>query len=159
MYLLDANVFMTAANTYYAFDLAPSFWAWLKLPRVRESTASITAVRQEVTRGSGALVAWAKQLPSDFWIPDDEDSLAIVGQLAAWSSGSTLYQTTAVSTFMASADIRLIATAAAHGDTVVTHETPEPQSKKRIKIPDACDAFHVPCIRPFAAFRELGMSL
>ncbi|MHB9112955.1 MAG: DUF4411 family protein, partial [Thermoleophilia bacterium] len=25
-YLLDANVFIEAANRYYAFDLVPAFW-------------------------------------------------------------------------------------------------------------------------------------
>ena len=27
MYVLDTNVFIDAANAYYAFDLAPGYWA------------------------------------------------------------------------------------------------------------------------------------
>lgn len=29
MYLLDTNVLIEAKNRYYAFDLAPGFWAWI----------------------------------------------------------------------------------------------------------------------------------
>jgi len=29
-YLLDANVFMEAANRYYATDICPGFWAWME---------------------------------------------------------------------------------------------------------------------------------
>ena len=29
LYLLDANVLITAHNTYYAINTVPEFWAWL----------------------------------------------------------------------------------------------------------------------------------
>ncbi len=29
LYLLDANVLITAHNLYYAIDAVPEFWAWL----------------------------------------------------------------------------------------------------------------------------------
>ncbi len=29
VYLLDANVFITASRRYYAFDLVPTFWSAL----------------------------------------------------------------------------------------------------------------------------------
>ena len=28
MYVLDTNVFIDAANAYYAFDLAPGYWTF-----------------------------------------------------------------------------------------------------------------------------------
>lgn len=117
MYLLDADVFITAANSYYAFDLVPS------------------------------------------WLADDDSSLAMVGQLAAWAAGGSQYRQKAVNEFMGSGDIRLIATAAAHGHTVVTNETPAPESRKRIKIPDVCAAFDVPCRNAFSAYRELDLQV
>lgn len=30
MHLVDANVLIEAKNRYYAFDIAPGFWAWLE---------------------------------------------------------------------------------------------------------------------------------
>lgn len=29
MFLVDSNVLIEAKNRYYAFDIAPGFWAWL----------------------------------------------------------------------------------------------------------------------------------
>jgi hypothetical protein len=29
LYLLDANVLITAHNTYYAIDQVPEFWEWI----------------------------------------------------------------------------------------------------------------------------------
>jgi Domain of unknown function (DUF4411) len=43
----------------------------------------------------------------------------------------------------------LVAQALTLGFTVVTHETPDPTSRKRVKIPDACNAFGVPWMSPF----------
>jgi hypothetical protein len=28
-YLLDANVFIQAKNSYYGFDICPAFWEWI----------------------------------------------------------------------------------------------------------------------------------
>jgi hypothetical protein len=60
---------------------------------------------------------------------------------------------------MASADLKLIAHAMASGGTVVTREQPAPDSKKKIKIPDVCNAFQVPWTGPFGAYRALGLRL
>lgn len=159
MYLLDADVFITAANSYYAFDLVPSFWSWLDQPQLHASVSSVVAVRDEVMAGQGDLTTWAHQLSGNFWLADDDSSLAMVGQLAAWATGGSQYRQKAVNEFMGSGDIRLIATAAAHGHTVVTNETPAPESRKRIKIPDVCAAFDVPCRNAFSAYRELGLQV
>jgi len=47
----------------------------------------------------------------------------------------------------------------ASGATVVTREQPAPDSKKKIKIPDACNAFGVNWTDPFSLYRTLGMRL
>ena len=49
--------------------------------------------------------------------------------------------------FLASVDYKLIAYAKAFGDTVITFEASEPDRKNKVKIPDACKALDVPCIR------------
>ena len=30
LYLLDANILITAANTYYGISRVPEFWSWLQ---------------------------------------------------------------------------------------------------------------------------------
>jgi len=42
------------------------------------------------------------------------------------------------------------------GYTVVTHEEPAPLGKKRIKIPDACNAAGVPWMPPWLMLRDEG---
>lgn len=70
------------------------------------------------------------------------------------------YQQEALTAFTAAhADYLLIAYASAHGHTVVTHERPSPQSKKRILIPDACAAMGVKTVDTFHMMRECGVTL
>lgn len=53
----------------------------------------------------------------------------------------------------------LVAHAAGHGDPVVTHEQPSPDSRKRVKIPDACEAMGVEYIDIFSVLRRTGAAL
>jgi len=47
VYLLDANVFIEAKNTYYSFATAPGFWQWLRDLHDKEIIASIPEVRDD----------------------------------------------------------------------------------------------------------------
>lgn len=160
MHLLDANAFMEANRLYYAFDIAPGFWTWLSDPSLAGQVASIDAIRDEITAGSGELVEWARALSSTFWLPDSEDVVTAMTELAAWSTDpSRSFRQAAVDEFLGSADLKLVAHAAAVGATVVTRERSEPESRKKIKIPDVCIAFGVDWADPFSAYRSLGMRL
>lgn len=160
MYLLDANAFMEANRLYYAFDIAPGFWTWLSDPSLASQVASIEAIKDEITAGSGELVEWAHALPSTFWLPDSEDVVTAMTELATWSTDlSRSFRQAAVDEFLASADLKLIAHAMASGATVVTRERSEPDSKRKIKIPDVCIAFGVDWTDPFTAYRSLGLRL
>ncbi len=160
MHLLDANAFMEANRLYYAFDIAPGFWTWLGDPALAGQVASIDAVKDEIKAGTGDLVDWARALPGNFWIADSAGSLAAMTELAAWAADpARLFRQDAVDEFLGSADLRLIAQAMATGAAVVTREQPAPDSKKKIKIPDACNAFGVSWTDPFSLYRALGMRL
>lgn len=160
MQLLDANVMMEAANRYYAFDLAPTFWQWVVGAHQAGQIASTQAIREEIVSGRGALTSWAEQVPPTFWLPDTAGSLAEVRRLAAWAAHPDRgYRQDAVAAFMGSGDIRLVAVAAAGGHDVVTHEQSRPDSVKRIMIPDASTAVGVRCLSPFECFRNGGLRL
>ena len=58
---------------------------------------------------------------------------------------------------MGSADLRLVAQAKALNATVITREVPSPDSKKRVKLPDAAAAVGVACVQPFQAYESLGL--
>lgn len=69
-YLLDTNVLIEAKNGFYAFDLCPGFWQWLKsYPDMR----SIQMVKEEITTGDDDLSNWVKsELPEGYFLPETE---------------------------------------------------------------------------------------
>jgi hypothetical protein len=136
MYLLDANAFMEANRMYYAFDIAPGFWSWLADPSLAGQVASIDAIKDEITAGTGDLVDWARARPDSFWLRDTDDVLDAMRELAAWATDpARQYRQEAVDEFLDSADYKLIAHAMASGATVVTassrRRTPRRRSRSR----------------------------
>ncbi|MGI6362191.1 MAG: DUF4411 family protein [Bacillota bacterium] len=59
-YLLDANVFITAFKSYYAFDIAPGFWNSLIRLAQAGRVKSIDRVYNELGRVEDELFAWAR---------------------------------------------------------------------------------------------------
>lgn len=162
MHLFDANTFMESMRTYYPIDVAPAYWAWLQKAHENGDLASVGAVYDEIVGGNrqDSLVKWAKEMPSSFWLPDTADSLNAVTMLGEWAhDAGRPYNDAAKAEFMASADLRLIAQAYVTGATVVTRETSAPDAKTRIKIPDVCESFGIPCSQPFPVYRSLGLRL
>lgn len=160
-YLFDSNTFMEAARLYYSFDLAPGFWEWLVSEPMRERIGSVEAVKDEISAGEGDLVDWAQEeAPADFWRPVSEATLKAATALAEWAADpGHAYTQAAVDEFLGKADFWIVAEAMATGSTVVTREVSAPNSKKAIKIPDACAAFGVPCDQPFPVYARLGLRL
>lgn len=160
MFLLDANSFMEANRNYYAFDLAPGFWTWLEDPGLADQVASVDAIKDEITSGTGQLVNWAQALRAEFWWQDAADTVAAMTRLVHWATDpERSHNQAATNKFLASGDLRLIAHALVAGATVVTRERSAPDSKKDIKIPDVCAAFGVACVDPFTAYRAMGLRL
>ena len=160
MFLLDANVFITAKNNYYGTDFAPGFWEWIAEEYAVNDLRSITAVRDELFAQEDALTAWARRMPEDFWLEEFDSDVPSLRAVAAWTmTGDSRFKQQARTDFLATADYRLVAQAHAGGHVVVTHEVPQPEGKKKIKIPDVCAAFNVKQREPFGLFRELGLAL
>ena len=100
-------------------------------------------MKDEISDGHGDLVEWAKNAPDDFWRPVTAATLESASVLAEWATDPARnYTQAAVDELLNKADFWLIAAGMASGATVVTRETPAPESKKSIKIPDACAARH-----------------
>lgn len=155
MYLLDSNIFITAKNLHYGFDFVPAFWEWLDQGHTAGFLSSTTKVGQELTLGADELGTWARDRGSLFLSPDAA-MLPSMQMLAKWAHNGQ-FRPAAISDFLSVADFELVAYAHAHGHTVVTHERPNPLSKRRILIPDACDAMSVPWIDPYVMLRESGV--
>lgn len=154
MYLLDANVFITAKNLHYGFDIAPGFWDWLDQGHAKGLLRSTEQVRHELMAGSDELSGWAKDRES-FFYPADASMITSMQRLALWAR-SGRFSSTAADEFLRVADFQLVAHAHAHNFTVVTHERPNPLAKKRILIPDACQELGVPWMDPYSMLRIAG---
>lgn len=150
-YLLDANVFIQAKNLQYGFDFCPAFWDWLKRANRQGKVFSIQQVGNELHGGEDQLSEWGEAQGEDFFLAPDNEVLAAAPRVSVWATGQG-YAPAAVNTFLQVADYWLVAFAAAHGHTVVTHEVPA-NSPKKIKIPNACVGLGVSFMTPYQMLR------
>lgn len=160
-YLLDADVFITAKNLYYGFDLCPGFWTGLIHHHREDSVFSIDRVRSELLAGPKTedLVQWVRnEVPNGFFLDVDADDVtAAYTEIILWVQRHPQYFDYAKAKFATGADGWLVAHARVHGTTVVTLEQRAPESKREIKLPDVCEQFEVAYENPFRMLKELGV--
>ena len=156
VFLLDANVLMTAARNYYAFDIAPCFWTSLSQKAERGEQRSIDSVRDEINRGNDELVLWINQsFLNYFFETDSADVLQKYTEIMTWSQEQELYSSAVKDDFARfdHADPWLVAYALVNRCIIVTLESPNPATKKKIPIPIICEAFGVRWINTFDMLR------
>ena len=161
-FLLDANVFMQAARGYYAFDIAPAFWQALIDHASKGSVLSIDRVRDEIELGKDDLANWASgNFHQWFASTRDNDVVEAYGKIMNWAQAQPRYSLAAKAEFagVRNADPWLVAYAFAKERVVVTHEQPRPEAKRKIFIPDVCQAFGVPFVDTYAMLRALAVKL
>lgn len=160
-YVLDADVFMTSARNYYAFDLAPGFWQALIQHAQNGNICSIDRVKAEIDKGNDALKEWANKSFHTWFKSTEEDVLEAHGQIMEWAIRQGQFKEAAKAEFAdeKNSDAWVIAYAFAKGHIVVTNEVFNPDIKGRIPIPNACRAFNVSYINTFDMLRKLGVRL
>jgi hypothetical protein len=148
MYLLDSDTFIQAKNLYYGFDICPGFWNWIDEAVGGCDARSIVKVYDELVAGNDELAQRIKGRKDDgrFLEVDDADTQAMFREVAAAAQ------------FLSGADPWLVAKARVIGATVVTMERPEPQTKRRVPLPNLCLRFGVPYIDTFALLRKQAAS-
>ncbi len=152
VYLLDANVFIEAKNRYYGFDFCPAFWDWLIQKNDEQIVFSIEAVYKELTDGNDDLSTWAKSHKNTFFLSPDNLTQDQFTTVSTWAISQD-YEQTAISEFFSVGDYFLVSHALGNRMTVVTHEIPS-NSKKKIKIPNACQGLGVQFTNPFQMLRS-----
>lgn len=160
-FLLDSNVFIEAANRYYAFDIAPAFWQQLVHHARNGRLLSIDRVKDELAKQRDDLSQWADgQFQSFFASTADQGVMKAYADIMNWVYAQAQFTPAAKEEFAHAdnADAWLVAYAKAKGCMVVTHEQHDPNVKRRIPIPNACKAFNVSYVDTFAMLRQLGVS-
>ena len=80
-YLVDSDVFITAKNLYYSFDICPGFWKSVVYYHRKGRVFSIDRVRSELLAGHKTedLVRWVRdEVPAGFFVSVDTDAVVHV---------------------------------------------------------------------------------
>ncbi|HEX6288553.1 MAG TPA: DUF4411 family protein [Herpetosiphonaceae bacterium] len=158
LYLLDANVLITAHNSYYAIDSIPEFWGWLVHMGQTNQVKIPIEVIEEIQDGT------KNDLLYD-WIRDQThlDALTLneevdVAQLQRVISQGYAPDLTDDEIELIGRDPFLVAYALAGPDRcVVTTEVSKPSKKRQNrKLPDVCNDFTVQWCNTFTFIRHLG---
>ncbi|KGT89682.1 DUF4411 family protein [Enterobacter cancerogenus] len=154
-YLLDANTYIMAKNFYYGMDICPGYWEWLDRQFAFNIVGSVDMIARELRDGNDELSDWVKARPAHFIANDDHDTQLIFQQIvegvmkADFNPGSR-------DLFLAKADPWIIAKSKSIGATVITHELPLPANARKVKVPNICHQFGVPCMTTFEFLRKLN---
>jgi hypothetical protein len=158
MRLLDANVYITAKNTYYSLDVFPMFWDWLDDRALALQIASTDMVFDELCDQDDDLAAWAKDRRASMFHVNSTSSKDVtdrVSDIGKWMRGVP-FPTRAQEDFMDGADPFLVAAAAVGGHSVVTAETFDAQIRRKVKVPNACAALGVAYETTFQMLKNMG---
>lgn len=163
-YILDTSLFTQAKRSYYAFDIARSFWDYLVQLANQGTITSIDKVYDEIKRGKDDLYEWVQQnLPSRFFCDTDNspDLLINYQQLISWSFSNTQFTSNAKAEFAQyyEADAWVVAFAISNKSTVVSQEAFKANIKRKIPIPNVCHKFKVRHIDTFTFLREHSFSM
>lgn len=164
LYLIDANVLITANNLYYPVDAVPEFWEWLLHYGAAGNIKMPLETYEEVKDGSrdesrDFLFEWIQQETTREALLLDEDvNPALVQQVLdlGYAVGLTDDEIEQVGR-----DPFLIAYALASSADrcVVSNETSAPRKQRQNRrIPDACKSVGVVCCTPFDMMRALRFS-
>lgn len=158
-HIVDSDVFITAKNRYYAFDLCPGFWGSVLHHCNAGRLRSIDKVRQELMLGrpDEDLVRWVDNVvPASFFLETaGADVIAAFTEVMLWVQRHPNYFDQAKAAFATKADGWLVAYAKVHGVCICTNEQPAPGSRKEVKLPDVCDQFGVMYEDTFAMLKAL----
>lgn len=157
-YVLDTSVFIEAARRYYALDLAPRFWESLVEHARTGRVMSIDRVQEELGRGKDGLASWANERFGSAFVPTDSPQvIAGYREVMEWVQSQDQFSDAAKADFASKADGWLVAYARASGCVVVTQEVLNPDVRRKVPIPNLCEAFHVHWVDTFTMLRKLGV--
>lgn len=160
IFLLDSNIFIESKKHFYAPDICPAFWQWLREESLNDSRIrSISNVLDELKAGNDDLPMWAqKMLPSNFFIETVRDSRIIDERRKMQDALETAgyFDSVKFRSFLAKADLWLIATAKVHDGCVVTYEHAK-RDEMRPKIPLVSRILGVKCCTSYDMMRTLGV--
>jgi len=150
IYCLDTSALIQPWNTYYSVDICPEYWQVLEDLAKKGVVFCTQEVKREIEKQDDGLHAWASERPFLFREISEDVQVNLRKIL------STHKELIDDKKERSMADAWVIAHAMAEKAVVVTKEGFAP---RKIKIPDVCNAYNIPCIDDVQFVREIGLKL
>lgn len=159
-YVIDSNVFINAHRDYYAPELCPGFWDCLLHHHASDRVCTIDRIKKELTDKTDWLADWAKnKAPSAlFCASNTTEVMHWYTEMVNWVYAQKQYYDYAKREFAQKPDSWLIAYAKANDLTLVTHEVPSNDIKRKVPIPNVCKPFSVKYVNTFFMLKDLSVS-
>lgn len=162
LYLLDANVLITANSTYYPLDQIPEFWTWIRYQAESSRIKIPREIMDEIEAGNkdgDPLLEWIRtpEIKTALLLDEPVD-VTVVQHVVANGYAPDLGDDEIEKI---GRDPFLVAYALAYPKdrTVVTTEVSRPSAQRaNRKLPDVCQAIGVASCGPFALNKALGFS-
>lgn len=146
IYLLDANVLITAATSFYKMKRVPEYWRWLRHHADQGKVKLPQEIHGEISKGSDELARWVKEKScKDALMLNEITDPKVLQLVLDISYGQNL---TDVEAAKIGKDPFLVAYAYNDSDRcVVTSEILQSgKQRANTKLPDACRKVGVQCI-------------
>jgi hypothetical protein len=162
LYLLDANVLITANSTYYPLDQIPEFWSWIHHKATSNQMKIPREIMEEIKAGRkdhDPLLDWlcTAEIETALLLEESVD-IALVQRVVSSGYAPDLRDDEVEKI---GRDPFLIAYALADptNRTVVTTEVSKPSAQRaNRKVPDVCQTLGVLTCGPFMLNRALGFT-
>ncbi len=158
LFLFDSNTLITPKRSYYAFDITPSYWQKLNAAAEKRVFVIIDRVYEEILHSKRVpeenedeLSLWLRTEFKGEIVSTRNDSRVvtayaeIVHTMTNTEPRKSHYKPSAKNEFARAenADPWLVAYAYVHNCRIVTYEVFQPETKKKIKIPNVCEQYGV----------------
>ena len=151
MFLLDANVFISAQRDYYPPNRVPEYWDWLAYQAETGSIKVPQPIWDEIKPHDEDLKAWISAHQDTFILYPDESDVLVPDVLARYGDDLTDGELEQIG-----ADPFLVAAAIHHRAVVVSKEGSKPTKKRQNRrLPDICHALGIDCITDHRLIVEL----
>lgn len=158
-YIFDTNIFIRSKNEM-PMDIWPTFWEKFKEMVNSGDVFTSVTVKEEIEKGKDELIEWLKvNAPKSFYLQLEVDVMTQYEIVQNWAKSNPIYNPQALNTFANVADAFIIATASAKQMTLVTFEGSNPNSKRRVMIPDVCKAIGVRYCDLNTVLKEMGITI
>jgi Domain of unknown function (DUF4411) len=164
LYLLDANVLITAANLYYRVDTVPEFWGWLAHKAGAGDIKMPLETFEEVKDGStdaerDLLFAWIREEANKAAVLLNEEVDPVLVRRVLTEGYAPDLTDDEVEAIGRDPFLIAYALAAPADRCVVTTEASAPRKRRQNRrVPDVCTTMGVSCCDTFAMTRALQFS-